>query len=300
MNNKLCQLLKVRYPIIQAAMAYISGADLAAAVSNAGGLGTIGPNPGPGFRKEVSDVNRAGELLRAEIERTRTLTDKPFAVNFAIGRGRQAPFTDRFVEVGIEERVPVAIVTMGSPDVYTERLKKAGCVVLQAVGCVKHAINAERAGVDGVICEGYEGGGHLGGEELPTFVLIPQVRDAVKVPVVAGGGIADARGFIAAMALGADGVYMGTRFVATHECTAHPAVKQALTSAADTSTVAFGRTTGLSRCLRNEYTKQHQELEQKGASFEQLREYERSGTPELKGRRPSVGQPANGGRRRHD
>lgn len=285
-SNRLRELLGIRYPIIQAPMAYISGADLAAAVSNAGCLGTIGPNSGPGFRKgDVQSVEEAGELLRQEIRRARELTDRPFAVNFTVGRGGQVPFSNRYVDVGIEEKVPVAIVTMGSPDVYCRRFKEAGIAVLHAIGCVDHALKAEEAGVDIVIAEGLEGGGHIGRDELSTMALVPQVVDAVKLPVVAGGGIVDARGLVAALALGADGVYMGTRFMATVECSAHPNAKDAVLRARDTSTVVFARKTGISRVLKNRYAEEHIKLEASGASFEALRDYERSGHAELQGRR---------------
>lgn len=285
-SNRLCELLGICYPIIQAPMAYISGADLAAAVSNTGALGTIGPNPGPGFRQgDIQDPEEAGELLRREIQRARELTNSPFAVNFTVGRGKQVPFSDRYVDVGIEERVPIAIVTMGAPDVYCKRFKDASITVLHAISSVNHALKAEEAGVDGVIAEGFEGGGHIGRDELTTMALVPQVADAVKIPVIAGGGIVDARGLVAALALGADGVYMGTRFMATKECSAHPNVKQAVLQAKDTSTVVFARKTGISRILKNRYVEEHIELESSGASFEALRAYERSGHPELEGRR---------------
>lgn len=294
MKNRLCELFGIRFPIVQAPMAYITWADLAAAVSNAGGLGTMGPNPGPGFQEEMPDVERAGELLRQEIRRLRDMTPNPFAVNFTIGRGKQIPYSERFVEVGCEERVPVAIVSMGSSAVYTERLKAAGCKVLHAVGSVKHAARAQDDGVDAMVCEGYEGGGHLGGEELTTLVMVPQIADAVDIPLVAGGGISDARGLVAALALGADGVYMGTRFMAARECSVHPNVKQAVVDATDTSTVAFGRSVMLSRSLKNKYTEGHMALEAKGATFEEMRDYERSGTPALKGRRRSAAANVDG------
>ncbi len=283
-KTRICDLLGIEYPIIQGPMAWLSWAELVAAVSNAGGLGTIGPNAGARSMSDARDIDFAAELLRSQIRKARSLTQKPFAVNFTIGRGKQIPFSDRFVEVGIEEGIEIAIVSVGSSDVYTRRFKEAGAKVLHAVGSVKHAQKAEEDGVDAVICEGYEAGGHLGGEELTTLALVPQVVDAVKIPVIAAGGIADSRGLVAAFALGAEAVYMGTRFLATNECAAHPNMKQALVDAIDTSTVAFARKTGLSRCLKNEYTAKHIELESSGASFDDLRAFERSGTPSLKGR----------------
>lgn len=276
-KTRICDLLHIEYPIIQAPMAWVAGADLAAAVSNAGGLGTIGPNAGCRTQEEANDLETASRRLREEIRKANSLTAKPFAVNFAIGRGKQAAFSDRFVEIGTEERVKVAVVSMGSSQVYTARLKAAGMKVLHAIGSVDHARKAEADGVDAVICEGYEAGGHLGGEELTTMVLTPQIAEAVRIPLIAGGGVVDARGVVAALALGAEAVYMGTRFLPTAECSAHPRMKQAVINAIDTSTVAFGRMTGLSRCIKNEYTRGHLELEKRGASFEEVREYERSG-----------------------
>jgi len=267
-------------------MSYISGVDLAAAVSNAGALGTIEPASNPACREgSILSAQEAGELLRQDIHRIRALTDKPFAVNFGIGQGRQVSLCERFVEVGIEEKVPVAIVTMGRPDIHCKALKQAGITVLHAISSVKHALKAEEAGVDGIIAEGFEGGGHIGRDELTTMVLVPQVADAVKIPIVAGGGIVDARGVVAAIALGADGVYMGTRFVATTECAAHANVKKAVLEAKDTSTTVFARKTGISRCWKNRYVEEHVELESRGSSFEALRDYERSGHPELGNRK---------------
>ena len=278
-KTRICDLLHIEYPIIQAPMAWIAGAELAAAVSNAGCLGTIGPNAGCKTQEEANNLETAARRLQEEIRKAKGLTSKPFAVNFAIGRGKQAAFSDRFVEIGIEEGIKVAVVSMGSSQVYTAKLKAAGIKVVHAIGSVDHAKKAATDGVDAVICEGYEAGGHLGGEELTTMVLTPQIAEAVGIPLIAGGGIVDARGVVAALALGAEAAYMGTRFLATTECTAHPRMKQAVLDAIDTSTVAFGRMTGLSRCIKNEYTKGHLELEKRGAAFDEVREYERSGAP---------------------
>jgi len=275
-RTPLCQLLGINYPVIQAPMSWVATAELAAAVSEAGGLGTIGPNAGMTRQREARDVEAATRCFREQIRRTRTITSKPFAANIPVGWGKQREITDRLVEVAIQERLPIAVVSMGSSQPYTAKLKAVGIKVIHAVGSVEHAKKAEMDGVDAVVCEGYEGGGHLGGEESTTFVLVPQVVDAVKIPVIAGGGIVDGRGAAAAFALGAQAVYMGTRFLATIECAAHPAVKESIIRATDTSTVAFGRKTGLSRCLKNEYTKRHMELEARGASFKELREYERT------------------------
>ena len=269
-RTRICELLGIEHPIIQAPMNWITGANLAAAVSNAGGLGTMGPNAGA--TAITQDVTLTGERLRNEIRKAKTLTEKPFAVNFPIGFGEFRAFTDRCIEVALEEGIPVAIVSMGSPEIYTGRLKQAGVRVLHIVASVRHARKAEEAGVDAVVAQGYEAGGHSGADELPTLVLVPQVVDAVRIPVIAAGGIADARGVVAALALGAEAVYMGTRFVATHECDAHPDMKQAVVTANDTSTVSWGRKlgVGIGRSLRNEFTRKYLEMETSGASFEDL------------------------------
>lgn len=269
-RTRICELLGIEHPIIQAPMNWITGANLAAAVSNAGGLGTMGPNAGA--TAITQDVTLTGERLRNEIRKAKTLTEKPFAVNFPIGFGEFRAFTDRCIEVALEEGIPVAIVSMGSPEIYTGRLKQAGVRVLHIVASVRHAGKAEGAGVDAVVAQGYEAGGHSGVDELPTLVLVPQVVNAVRIPVIAAGGIADARGVVAALALGAEAVYMGTRFVATHECDAHPDMKQAVVTANDTSTISWGRKlgVGIGRSLRNEFTRKYLEMETSGASFEDL------------------------------
>lgn len=269
-RTRICDLLGIKYPIIQAPMNWITGAKLAAAVSNAGGLGTIGPNAGA--TTITKDATLTGERLRSEIKKAKRLTQEPFAVNFPIGHGEYKVFTDRCIEVALEEGIEVAIVSMGSPKVYTDRLKQAGVKVLHLVASVKHATKAEEAEVDAVVAQGYESGGHSGVDELPTSVLVPQVVDAVRIPVVAAGGIADARGVVAALALGAEAAYMGTRFLATRESDAHPDMKQAVVRANDTSTISWGGKlgAGMSRSLRNDFTKKYLEMETSGASVEDL------------------------------
>ncbi|MBU2550960.1 MAG: nitronate monooxygenase [Proteobacteria bacterium] len=238
MKTRLTELLNIEYPVIQASMAWITDAVLAAAVSEAGGLGTIGPNAG--FKTVTSDVHETGERLREQIRKCKSLTDKPFAVNYVVGvPGWDREYSDRCIEVGIEEGAPVAVVSQGSPLVYTRRLKESGIRIIQVCSTVRHAVKSEEAGVDAVIVSGTEGGGHSGFDQLTTLCLVPQAVDAIELPVVAGGGIVDARGMMAALALGAEGVYMGTRFMATRECPAHDNVKQALLEATDTSTIAL-------------------------------------------------------------
>jgi len=238
MKTRITEILGIEYPIILAPMAWITDADLAAAVSEAGGLGTIGPNAG--FDSVTTDVEETGERLREQIRKCRETTDKPFAVNFVVGvPGWDREFSDRCVEVGIEERVPVAIVSQGSPAVYTQRLKEAGMKVIHACSTVRHVKKAEEDGVDAVVASGTEGGGHSGFDQVTTFCLVPQAVDAVGIPVIAGGGIVDARGLMGALSLGAEGVYMGTRFMATKECPAHLNVKRAIVEAMDTSTMSI-------------------------------------------------------------
>jgi NAD(P)H-dependent flavin oxidoreductase YrpB (nitropropane dioxygenase family) len=237
MKTRITELFEIKYPIIEASMAWITDADMAAAVCNAGGLGTIGPNAG--MKTVTADVFETGERLREQIRKCREMTNRPFAVNFVVGVvGWDRDYSDRCVEIGIEEEVPVAIISQGSPQVYTQRLKKAGMKVIHVCSTVRHVKKAEAEGVDAVVVSGTEGGGHSGFDQITTFCLVPQAADAVEIPVIAGGGVADARGLIGALALGAEGIYMGTRFMATKECPAHPNVKQAVLAATDTSTVA--------------------------------------------------------------
>ena len=271
-DNRLCSLLGIEYPIIQAPMNWITGADLAAAVSNAGGLGTLGPNAGA--KTLTKDVNETGERLRQQIRKVKSLTNKPFAVNFPMGagdsEGEGGAFCQRCVQVAIEEGFAAAITSVGPPNVYTKAFKDAGIRVLHAVSTASQARKAEQAGVDGVICEGYEGGGYKAITELSTMTLIPMTADAVKIVIVAAGGIADARGLVAALALGADGVCMGTRFMATVESDAHQKVKQAVIEARDTATVSLKKWVVTGRVLRNSYAQKYMEMQESKASMEDL------------------------------
>ena len=262
-KTRICELLGIEYPIIQGAMSWIANGELAAAVSEAGGLGIIGRNAAWDGRGEWIDN------LRRQIRIAREHTRKPFGVNIVVLDPRVQDVADLVAEEG----VPVVTTSAGNPAVLTRFLKEKGIKVLHVVASCRHAAGAEKAGVDAVIAEGYEAGGHDGMDELPTFVLVPQVVDAVKVPVVAAGGIADARGFVAALALGAEGVQIGTRFIATTECCAHPAFKQAVIEALDTSTTVTGRKIGPTRGIKNGFTAKLTEMELSGASAEQLEEY---------------------------
>jgi 2-nitropropane dioxygenase. len=226
MHTKLCDILGIEYPIIQGGMAWVATAELAAAVSNAGGLGIIGAG------------NATGEFVREQIKKARALTDKPFGVNVML----MSPFAEDVMKVVYEEKVPVITTGAGNPGKYIDKLKGAGIKVLPVVPSVALAKRMEKEGVDAVIAEGTESGGHIG--ELTTMVLVPQVVDAVKIPVIAAGGIADGRGLVASLVLGACGVQMGTRFVASVECTVNENYKRAIVKAKDRDTIVTGRPTG--------------------------------------------------------
>jgi len=251
-------------------MNWISGADLVAAVSKAGGMGTLGPNAGQ--KTPCNDDKEVAERLRGQINKVRSLTDKPFAVNIAVASGDAKKFSDAFVRTVIDENVPVAIVTMGGPQVYTRELKNAGVKVIQTISTVRHGKRAEAEGVDAVVVSGYEAGGHLGIEDQTTICLVPQVVDALRIPVIASGGITDARGLIAALALGAEAVSMGTRFLATYESDAHPNVKEAVLKATDSDLVVLckNRGIGMARVIKNEWSTKFYEREITGASLEEL------------------------------
>ncbi|MFW6125818.1 MAG: NAD(P)H-dependent flavin oxidoreductase [Chloroflexota bacterium] len=259
-KTRLCELLGIDHPIIQGGMNWIANAELAAAVSNAGGLGIISPTAGMRLEDDVE------QNLRREIRKTKGLTDRPFGVNLPL----QAPDVDKLVAAVVEEGVLVVTTSAGNPALYTAHFKEAGVKVLHVVASVRHAQSAEKRGVDAVIAEGYEAGGHNGFDELTTFVLVPQVVDALSIPVVAAGGIADARGVVAALVLGADGVQIGTRFIATHECVAHESFKKAVVEAVDTGTVITGRKLGPTRGLKNEYTDALSAMEAGGATPEEM------------------------------
>ncbi|SDF77118.1 enoyl-[acyl-carrier-protein] reductase FabK [Sporolituus thermophilus] len=253
LKNKLCQLLNTEYPILQGGMAWVATAELAAAVSNAGGLGLIGAGHMP------------PDALRAEIRKTKSMTNKPFGVNIML----MSPFVKEVMQVVVEERVPVVTTGAGNPAEYIPALKDIGSKIIPVVASVALAKRLERIGVDAIIAEGMESGGHIG--EVTTMALVPQVVDAVSVPVIAAGGIGDARGVVAALALGAQGVQIGTRFVASVECIAHPNYKEAILKAKERSTVVTGQSTGHPvRVIANNLTRQFMELEKRGASPEEL------------------------------
>jgi enoyl-[acyl-carrier protein] reductase II len=281
----LCELLGIEYPVIQAPMNWITWAELAAAVSNAGGLGVIGPNAGE--RTETKSVVETGERLRREIRRIKSLTRKPFGVNlntsetivFPNQLGSGNPFSDQCLRVILEEGIPVAVLIGSEPERYVRQLTDAGIKVIHRAMPVNvtAAKKAEQAGVDALVAVGFDGGGHTGHDRIPTFVLIPQIVDVLKIPVVAGGGIVDGRGMAAALSLGAEGVYMGTRFIATTECPAHQNVKQAILDAADTSTVAVTGLTGVLRALKTPVMERCVQMEASGSTPLEVTDLYRSG-----------------------
>lgn len=252
-NNTICKLLNIKYPIFQGGMAWLGTAELASAVSNAGGLGIIGAGHMP------------PDLLRKEIQKLKQWTDKPFGVNIML----MSPFVKEVMQVVVDERVPVVTTGAGNPGEYIPALKEIGSKVIPVVASVALAKRLERTGIDAVIAEGNESGGHIG--EINTMALIPQIADAVKVPVIAAGGIGDARGIVAAFALGAQAVQMGSRFVLSEECTVNEKYKKLVLKAKDRSTVETGRATGHPvRIIANKLSRKFDELEKENAPMEEF------------------------------
>lgn len=253
METALTKLLNISYPIMQGGMAWVAEHTLAAAVSNAGGLGI------------VAAANAPVEVVREEIRKTRELTDKPFGVNIML----LSPYAQEIANLVVEEQIPVVTTGAGNPGPYMMQWKEAGIKVIPVVASVALAKLMQRAGADAVIAEGCESGGHIG--ETTTMALVPQVVDGVSIPVIAAGGIADGRGLAAARMLGAAGVQMGTRFLAAKECVLHDNYKKKVIKASDIDTAVTGRSTGHPvRQLRNRMTKKYLEMEKEGTSFEEL------------------------------
>ena len=253
MKTEVTELLGIEYPIIQGGMAWVAEYHLAAGVSNAGGLGLIGAASAP------------AEWVREQIREAKKLTDKPFGVNIML----MSPYADEVAKVVAEEGVKVVTTGAGNPEKYMKMWKEAGVKVIPVVASVALAKRMERCGADALVAEGTEAGGHIG--ENTTMVLVPQIVDAVNIPVIAAGGIADGRGIAAAFMLGARAVQMGTHFVATKESMVHENYKNAILKAKDIDSRVTGRTTGHPvRALRNQMTKQYLDMEKAGASFEEL------------------------------
>lgn len=253
MKTKVTELLGIEYPIIQGGMAWVAEYHLAAAVSEAGGLGIIGAGGAP------------AEFVREQIHKTKELTDKPFGVNLML----MNPEADAIAQIIVEEGVRVVTTGAGNPGKYMAMWKEAGVKVIPVVASVALAKMMERAGADAVVAEGMESGGHIGA--ATTMSLVPQVVDAVKIPVIAAGGICDGRGFAAAMMLGAQAVQMGTRFVVAKECIVHDNYKEKIIKAKDIDTEVTGVSHGHPiRQIRNKTTREYLKLEKEGASFEEL------------------------------
>lgn len=253
MKSRICELVKIDYPIFQGGMAWVATHELASAVSNAGGLGIIGAGGAP------------AEWVREQIQACKKETDRPFGVNLML----MNPDADNIAKVLVEEKVAVVTTGAGNPAKYMEMWKEAGIVVIPVVASVALAKLMERGGADAVIAEGTESGGHIGAQS--TMTLVPQVVDAVSIPVIAAGGIADRRGFAAAMALGADAVQVGTKFVTAKECIVHQNYKDKIIKSKDIDSEVTGRSTGHPiRVIRNKMTKEYLKKEQEGATLEEL------------------------------
>ncbi|HBD64926.1 MAG TPA: enoyl-[acyl-carrier-protein] reductase FabK [Clostridiales bacterium] len=252
-NTNICSLLNIKYPILQGGMAQISDAVLAAAVSEAGGLGVIAAG------------NNTAEELKKEIKRVKELTNKAFGVNVML----LSPHAEEVANLLVEENVPVIITGAGNPGKYMKLWKDAGSKIIPVVPSVAFAKHLEKAGADAVICEGTEAGGHVG--EITTMCLTPQIVDSVKIPVIAAGGIGDGRGIAAAISLGAQGVQVGTRFLLAEECGVHQNYKDKVKKASDTDTAVTGRKTGHPvRVLKNKLVTQFKELEKSNGTVEEM------------------------------
>lgn len=259
--NRICELLEVEYPVIQGGMAWVATAELAAAVANAGGVGLIAAGNAP------------TDYVKAQIQKARELTDKTFGVNVMM----MSPYADEVMQMLLEEKVKVITTGAGNPAKYIPALKEVGTIVIPVIPSVALAQKMQKSGADAVVAEGCEAGGHIG--ELTTMTLTPMVTDGVDIPVIAAGGIADARGVKAAFALGADGVQVGTRFICSTECIVHQNYKDMVVAAKDRDAVVTGRTTGHPvRTLKNKVTKLMDKLEKEG----NLEEFEKLGMGALR------------------
>ena len=255
--NRICQLFGIRYPVVQAGMVWCSGWKLASAVSNKGGLGLIGSG------------SMYPDVLQEHIRKCKQATARPFGVNVPL----IYPDIDKHMEIIIRERVPVVVTSAGNPVTWTSHLRENGITVVHVVPNVKLAMKCEERGVDAVVCEGFEAGGHNGRDEITTMCLVPQVVDAVRIPVIAAGGIGDGRAVAAAMALGADGVQIGSRFAVTIESSAHQCFKRKVTKATDSSTMLTMKQVMPVRLLRNRFFDEIRELEERCADVQELKDH---------------------------
>ena len=259
-KTRVTEMFGIQYPIIQGGMMWLGRAELVSAVSNAGGLGILS-----------SMTFSTPEELKEEIKKTKSLTDKPFGVNFPFLPGLRPVEPEYFIDVAIEEGVKIFETAGRSPEPYMERFKKGGAKVMHKLTAVRFARTAERVGCDAVIIDGFECAGHPGEEDVTSLILIPLTADAVQVPVIAAGGFGDARGLVAALALGAEAVLMGTRFMVTKECPMHPKVKERLLEAREMDTMLVQRSLRNSaRVLKNAASEKTAEMEKRGASLEEL------------------------------
>jgi len=259
-KTRITEMLGIDYPIIQGPMQWLSRAELVSAVSNAGGLGIISALTFPTVKE-----------LQQEIKKTKGMTDKPFAVNISLLPTMQAVNYEDYISVAIEEGVKVIETSGRSPEPYMKLLKDAGVKVVHRAARVRDIKTAERVGVDAVTILGFEAAGHPGMEDVGSLVRIPISVDAVKIPVIAAGGISDARGFVAALALGAEGVLMGTRFMASKECAMHPKIKEWLLQLGETDTMVIQRSIkNAERVVQTDYTQRVLEMEEQGATLEEL------------------------------
>jgi enoyl-[acyl-carrier protein] reductase II len=255
-ENRITSLFKIDLPIIQAGMVWASGWELASAVSNAGGLGIIGAG------------SMYPEVLRTHIQKTKAATSKPYAVNLPM----LYPDLQAHINIIIEEKVPIVFTSAGNPKIWTASLKAAGCIVVHVVSSAQFALKAEAAGCDAVVAEGFEAGGHNGREETTTMVLIPMVHKAVKIPVIAAGGIANGAQMLAAFALGAEAVQIGSRFVCSNEASAHIHFKNAIIESKEGSTELGLKSLAPVRLLKNKFANEILAFEKQGASKEDLAE----------------------------
>jgi enoyl-[acyl-carrier protein] reductase II len=255
-SNRITQLFGIEKPIIQAGMIWASGWRLASAVSNAGGLGVLGSG------------SMYPDVLREHIQKCKAATNKPFAVNVPL----LYPDLDQHINIIIEEGVKIVFTSAGNPKTFTAKLKEHGITVVHVVSSSKFALKAQEAGCDAVVAEGFEAGGHNGREETTTLVLIPAVKKAVHIPVIAAGGIATGRQMLAAMVLGADGVQIGSRYVASEEASSHLNFKQAVVNSNEGDTVLTLKQLAPVRLIKNDFYKQVQEAEQRGASKEEMQQ----------------------------
>jgi len=256
MTNKITDLFGIKYPIVQGGMIWVSGWKLASAVSNAGGLGLIGSG------------SMYPEVLREHIQKCKKATDKPFGVNVPM----LYPQIEEIMDIIVEEGVKIVFTSAGNPKTWTSFLKERGITVVHVVSSVKFALKSEAAGVDAVVCEGFEAGGHNGREETTTFTLIPMVKEQLSIPVIAAGGIGSGRGMLAAMILGADGVQVGSRFAATIESSAHDNFKETIVNVKDGDTQLTLKELAPVRLVKNHFYNQVQELYQQNPTIDQIKE----------------------------